>query len=337
MATITEVAQLAGVSAATVSRVMHDSIHVSEEKRNRVLSAAQALGYEAPTEELEKNASNKTIVVLCGVIIDDLFSGIKDAADALGYNVFFEYTMGQKLSCSLFLQTCMENKTIGGIITVGIGLNAASDLVQINQSLPIVQCCDELDLDNTFLVSTDDMFAAQEAVEHLIQSGRKKIGFFGLERMMHPFKYSARRERGYLRALEKAGMEVNPEWIKHSDFTTEDATVVSKEFLASENRPDAIFCSRDRLALVLINTLLQANLRVPEDIAVVGFGGNESAETSCPPLTTIQQSYYEIGAEAANMLHDRITGRISTPRRLFIQHKLLLRKSSAPPTTSPTA
>ncbi len=325
--TILDVAQRANVSVATVSRVLHESNRVSEEMRTKVLDAIQELGYEITTRTVNIK-QNKAILVLCGNIIDDLLGGIEDSAGELGYDVFFGYTMGQRISYTKFMKRLVGEKTICGLITLGICSDSIHDLMKINKQIPIVQCCDEIDLIDPCIVSSDDVLAAQEAVAHLINIGRKRIGFFGLERMLHPFKYSNRREIGYRRAHEKANIPIDNSLIKNGDFTIESSTEVAKEFLSMENRPDAIFCVRDMLANVLIKTLHKANIRIPEDIAVAGFGGKDSSKISWPPLTTIEQSYYEIGEEAANLLHARISGKVTNGRRLFIPHKLVVRNST---------
>ncbi len=327
MATVFEVAQKANVSVATVSRVLHNSNRVSAGMRERVLDAIQELGYEMTTRTVRSQLT-KVILVLCGTIIDGLLSGIEDSASELGYDVFWGYAMGQKIDYTNFLKRLISEKDVCGLITLGISSDSKDELIKINKQIPIVQCCDEIDLPDACVVSTDDVSAAQQAVGHLVRLGRKRIGFLGLERMLHPFKYSGRREIGYRRALEKAGLPLDPSLIKHSDFTIESSTEVANEFLAMENRPDAIFCVRDILANVVMKTLHEAGVRIPEDIAVVGFGGKESSESSWPSLTTVEQSYYEIGLEAVTLLHARMMGKSTIGRKLFMQHKILVREST---------
>lgn len=327
MATIIDIAQKADVSVATVSRVLHDSNRVSEEKRQRVLEAINELKYEI-NPKTSKNLKKKAILVLCGNVIDELLDGVKEAANELGYEVFIGYTMGQKVIFSKFIKGLIKNRLIDGIITIGISDDSNEDLVKIDQQLPIVQCCDEIDLPSACVVSTDDVTASYEAVNHLIKLGKKRIGFFGLDRMQHPFKYSHNREIGYRKALEEADIPIDNELIIHGDYTPESNIKVSREFLKLEKWPDAVFCVRDTLANFLMNTLHQAGVRVPEDIAVVGFGGIESSTICWPSLTTVVQSYYEIGTEAISLLNARINGKVKMGRKTFVHHKLIVRGST---------
>ncbi len=327
MATIVDVAKNADVSVATVSRVLHNSNRVSEEKRQRVLNAIKELNYEAPPKTSRKKGK-KVILVLCGNIIDELLDGIEYEANELGYEVFFGYTMGQEIVYSSFLRKLVNEKNISGLITIAISSNSTEELIKINKQIPMVQCCDEINLSNACVVSSDDTAAAYDAVTHLINLGKKRIGFFGLDRMQHPFKYSRDRENGYRQALKDAGLPIDESLIKHGDYTTESIEEVSQQFIDMEDRPDALFCVRDVLANIFLNSLHQSEIRVPEDIALVGFGGFESSERCWPSLTTIVQSYYEIGTEAMNLLHARIAGKVTVGRKTFVEHKLAVRDST---------
>jgi LacI family repressor for deo operon, udp, cdd, tsx, nupC, and nupG len=322
-----DIAQQANVSVATVSRVLHDSNRVSVEKRQRILEIIKDLRYEY-TPKSVKSLKKNVILVLCGNIIEELLDGIEDAAIEFGYEFLIVYTMGQKYNNSKFIKKLIKDKVIGGMITIAISADSSEELQKVSGQIPIVQCCDDIDLPHSCIVSSDDVSAAYEAVNHLISIGRTRIGFLGLDRMLHPFKYSYFRECGYRNALRDANIPIDEDLIKHGDYTTESITESARDFLALDQKPDALFCARDLLANIFINTLHQAGLRVPEDIAVVGFGGIESSEMCWPSLTTVAQSYYEIGTEAVNLLHELSNGKIMTGRKTFVPHKLEIRDST---------
>ncbi len=323
MPTVVDVANLAGVSVATVSRVIQNSNRVSDEKRERVMKAIAELNYEISSSNNVTRMRSKTILVICGSCQDEFIDSIFEAAREHDYEVAVYYTAGHSLKTDTFIKKIMKNKTITGVITFGLTPSSQEALEEINAVVPVVQCCDELSLMNSFAVASDDVAIGHDAVMHLAEIGYKQIAFLGLGKMEKPFRYSEERAFGYRMGLTELNRPIDETMIFQCDLTKESVEKAMNKLLAMEKRPDAVFCVRDSTAIQLVNALSRLNIRIPEEIAVFGCGSEESAEQCWLPLSNVMHSYYEIGVEAINVMHNRITGKAVVGRRTNIQHKIV--------------
>ena len=190
MATIEDVAALAGVSVATVSRVMNNSYVVSEEKRKRVLQAAQTLDYRPPSYGRgQKKSVNKTILVICSVVIYEVIAGIQAMAKELGYEVLIHYSADYNADLSTV--GILKNKMVDGVIMLNMLLDNDA-LSSISSRFPVVQCSEYVNLKNAYQVTVDNEGGAHAVVSHLIESaGNGSRMFCPRLSMEHPIRPSS--------------------------------------------------------------------------------------------------------------------------------------------------
>ncbi|MFD2215661.1 LacI family DNA-binding transcriptional regulator [Metabacillus endolithicus] len=330
MVTVVDVAKKAGVSVATVSRVLNSNYMVTKEKREKVLKAIQELGYVPKTTiRNEQNNEKKVIVVVAAVIIHEVIAGIQDLGEQLGYEVIISYHASQ--TQHLHSWSFLPKEQLGGVIILTMFFNT-QELIELSETVPLVQCTQYTSIPNTYAVTVDDEVAAYRAVNHLVETGKKNIAFIGLgvEDGDGNFSLNFSRDRyiGYRRALEENQVTYNSNLVKHGDYSYETGVHLANELLKSGAPIDGVFCVTDNLAVACINTFQEAGYRIPEDIGICGFDNQEISEMTNPKLTTIDQPFYEIGYESMRMLESMIKGEISTGRRILIDHKLIKRGST---------
>jgi LacI family transcriptional regulator, repressor for deo operon, udp, cdd, tsx, nupC, and nupG len=327
MATIDEVAAMAGVSVATVSRVMNNSYVVSEDKRVRVLQAAQALNYQPSTfSRSQRRAENKTILIICSVVIYDVVAGVQAMAKKLGYDVLIHYNAGR--NAELDSIKVLNNKLVDGIILLNV-LMDDDDIIEINKRYPVVHCGEYMDIPNAFQVSTDNEGGAHAIVNHLISQGRKRIAFVAPDIFNGLPHFVQVREKGYRLALQEHGLPFSPDLIIKADFSLESGYDAGRRILAMADRPDAVFCATDTLAVGCIHTFRDHGLSIPADIAVAGFDNDEASEICTPPLTTVAQPFFEIGCETVRLLTAMISEEMTIGRSVMIDYQLKIRESTA--------
>ena len=323
MPTVVDVANMAGVSVATVSRVMQNSNRVSDEKRDRVLEAIKTLGYETNYSSNVTRMRRKTILVVSGNCQDEFIDSVHEAAAEYAYDVAVYYTAGHSVKVNGFIKKLLKNKAIAGVITFGLTTSSTEALEEINSSIPVVQCCDELLLTNSFVVASDDRAMARDAVLHLAGKGYKKIAFLGVGKIRPRFLYSEERFSGYKAALHELGFPLEENLVAQCDYSIDSIERALEQFLSAAVRPDAVFCVRDNTAMHLVNAMTRRGIKVPNEMAVISCGSVESAEQCWLPLSNITYSYYEIGMEALNLMHNRIIGRVTVGRRTDIRHQII--------------
>jgi len=324
MATIEDVAALAGVSIATVSRVMNNSYIVSQEKREKVLAAAATLNYQTNRNPVHQT-ENKLIMVAGSTFIYDVFSGIQDKAREYGYDVIFQYMnsrVNRIQSTSLFIRGMLD-----GIIL----LNYRDDdheLSDLASALPIVQCGGSLPFPGGITVSINNEQAARDAVAYLHSLGRRRIALALPEYADFKPLYMTEREKGYRLALHECGLPFDERLIFHSDLSGESLAENITSLLALNNQPDALFCVNDSLAAGFQSGLISRGIAVPRDIAIVGFDNDDITELQQPPLTSINQPRYEIGCECVRMLMAQMREDCIIGRHVQLAHNLIIRESS---------
>jgi LacI family transcriptional regulator, repressor for deo operon, udp, cdd, tsx, nupC, and nupG len=326
MSTIEEVAALANVSIATVSRVLNNNYMVSQGKKDRVLEAVKTLNYQPNAFGRNlRRSETMMVLVVCSSVINDAMTGIQDVAKELGYDVILSYADNKRNGTNSI--KFLENGLVDGVIFLNMHFKD-EELINISKQYPVVQCGEYVDIPDSFLVSTNDEKAAYQMTSHLIQLGKKRIGFIAYEGFGTTLHFSREREKGYKLALADNGITYDPELRMIGDNSYESGIEAAKQFLSMKDRPDAVFCTQDNMAVGCINTFKDAGVSVPEDIAVSGFDNVEIAEICIPPLTTISQSFYEIGRETMRLLVCLIKGKITIGRQVFINHQMIIRGST---------
>jgi LacI family transcriptional regulator len=328
-ATIKDIAKKADVSYGTVSRALNNKYGVKKETRERILSIAVKMGYSpnAIARGLVKRATN-TI----GLIIPDILNpfypgvarGIEDKALKNGYNVFFCNTNYDKKRVIQSLKLLAE-KRVDGII-VASGLDDADIPNNVTGGdIPIVHICRRyMEPDKSFVV-IDDERGGFLGTKHLIEQGYKKIGFIGVQSKAF---YLDERFEGYKQAFKKFGLKLDDRYIFSSDFKRQTGYRLVRKMIANGDYPRAIFSENDILALGVIQGIRESGLSLPEDIAVVGFDDIPLASFPEVQMTTIRQPKHEMGEIAVSILLDQLSGRNTQPRKIILEPRLIVRRSS---------
>ncbi|MCX8131808.1 MAG: LacI family DNA-binding transcriptional regulator [Clostridia bacterium] len=328
MATIQDVAKMAGVSVATVSRVLNNSPSVVESTKEAVMDAIKRLNYQP--NMLGRNlrrSETKMILVLLPNISNPFYSrivkGIEDVGHKNGYNVMLCNTDSDAEREKIYIEM-LKKKLSDGVIFMAPELNK-EELSDIGRGYPVVQCCEYKEGADVSHVSIDNVEASYKAMKHLIGLGHRRIGMISCK---NNFLSTKQREEGYKKALSEAGIDYDPELVQYGDYSFKSGLRTAKQMLSIKNKPTAIFSISDIMAIGVLRAVKDSGLRVPEDVAVVGFDNISFASMCDPRLTTVAQPKYDLGCTAMDLLIRQIKGEVKEPRDVFMEHELIIRESS---------
>ena len=332
MATLIDVAKEAGVSPATVSRVINNSFLVSDEKKQRVYEALEKVGYVIPVKHSAPHSKNGKLLLI--VLFNEhpgLCEGLQQQAGELGYSLVYqrmtEYT--SEADIINLVQLLDATGQLAGIFMLDYYLGRNADLETLFKRYPVVYI-GEASQPDANLISIDDYQAAYDATRHLLDLGRRRIAIYATKAPENRGNFEVQRIRGYRSALMDSGILPTEELIRYTDFTSEGAVyTTNKMFTTMEELPDAIICMNDNIAIGCIRTLIERGLRVPEDIAVLGMDNESFGEYVTPSLTTIAQEYTSMGTEAMQVMHMVISAGMQGSRKIFVPHHLIVRESTA--------
>jgi LacI family transcriptional regulator len=311
---IADVARRAAVSPTTVSHVLSGKRIVNAATRDRVEKAIRELGYR-PNRAARQLRTNLSRMV--AVIVPDLtnsFYGVltRGLADQVGgeeYGTYVCNTDGSLDRERKFLHDVLD-RGVDGIVMAAVNAAIEPDLAMATLTTPIV-CVGadqgEIEVD---WVSTDDRAGARVATEHLVERGCERIAMI----LGAPGGGTARLE-GYGEALHNAGWPIDERMLVPGDWTRAGGQAAMRKLLRLDPRPDAVFCANDLSAIGALDVIHAAGLRVPDDIALVGFDDVDVATMVTPPLTTVRNPAYEIGASAGDLLLSRMNGEYSGSAR----------------------
>lgn len=326
--TIKDIAQMAGVSIATVSRVINNSKPVNHDVRIRVLKAMEQTNFlpNAMARNLAKKESLLLGVMVPEVkntVLDDLINGINQVSRLYGYNIMLSLTAGT-LENELHYFNMFREIQADGIILASENLK--EELVKgIKVSdIPFILVGRD-SLDTVPTVHVDNVTAAYEAVTYLIQQGHRKIAMLRVR--SGDIASGDHRYQGYVRALNEAGISICKDWVVESGISVEDGITSMRKICEADSMPTAIFCATDRIAIGAMNYLLEIGLRVPEDVSIFGFDGIDMSSFIRPKLSTVKYSAEEIGMIAARNLIKLIRGEEISSRHWIVSHYLENRDS----------
>lgn len=331
MATMKDVAQLAGVSTATVSRALMNPEKVSASTRKKVGQAVVEAGYSPNSlaKNLRRNES-KTIVALvpdiCDPYYSDIIRGIEEAAMEHGYLVLLGDSAQQKNESSFV--NLIFTKQADGMLLLGTKLPFDVSKPEQKNLPPLVMACEyapELELPT---VHIDNLTAAFEAVNYLTQVGHKRVAQITGNPNAALTQF---RVQGYQQALRRGGIVVNPAYSVSSDLTFAAGAKAVTALLSLPTPPTAIFCHSDIVAIGAIQQAKRLGFRVPHDISFIGFDDIQFAEYCEPALTTLSQPRYDIGRNAMLILLNLLKGNEVQPGSRLLDAKLVIRESVAPP------
>lgn len=329
MSNIREVARLAGVSVATVSRTLRSPERVLPETRERVNAAVEKASYR-PNLMAVQFRSQKTgnLVILVPAIANTFFarviSGAQRAAQAAGYRLLLCDTQGREDVERQFAELVYAHQADGVIqLRAYDPFEAASADAVLP---PIVNACEVISNGRYPTISLDNLAAAQAMTEHLIAMGHRRIGLIKGSRTS---PLTRDRLGGYRKALEEAGIMFDEDLVCHGDFTLSAGFAGASKMLAIAKRPTALFCENDEMAIGALKRIREEGLRVPEDISLVGFDDIPMANYCDPPLTTISQPAEAFGEKAVEMLIMLIDKKPIPERHVVLPFELTPRASSA--------
>jgi len=328
MANIKEVARYAGVSVATVSRVLNDSPNVKSETREKVFSAIKELGYQPNLlgRNLRRTRTNLVLVLLPSIanpFYAAIVKGIEDVAHNNGYNIMLCNTESNVERERLYIRL-LKNKLADGVIFLAPQISA-DELTELSLKYPVVQCCEYRENAGVSHVSIDNFMAAYEATKHLIRLGHKKIGLLSSD---NDFISTKQRENGYRKALEEYRIMLNKIWLGFGDYGYNSGYDYGSKLLGNDDRPTAVFAISDLMAIGVIKAAADKGITVPDDLSVVGFDNISYAYMHTPSLTTISQPRYDIGEAAMKLMLAHINEPDYPPCSLILKHQLVLREST---------
>jgi LacI family transcriptional regulator len=331
--TLEEIAELAGVSRATVSRVVNDHPNVREEVRQRVQAVIEQTGYQ-PNQAARSLASKRSNIIglftpLVGasdLFIDPyypkLMSGISRECNHMGYVLTLFMLENRPEEYTKFKQAISTGLIDGLILTASIKNDPYVPVLQ-KYGVPYVMVGHAPEESNASFVDVDNVAGAYMATSHLIRTGYKRIGLIAPELNT---AVGQDRQNGYLKALTERHITIDPNLTAEADFTFLGGANAMKRLLPY--KPDAVFAGSDSMALGALQAIQEAGLNVPDDIALVGFDDFPSATTSIPPLTTIRQPVEQVGSIAVRKLVDMIgTGGATTQNGTILPVELIVRRS----------
>ena len=336
---IKEVARLAGVSIATVSRCINSPEKLTEKTRLKVQKAISKTGY-APNslaQSFRRGRTNIIMVVLPSIgdpFFTRVMAGIHEAAKSGDYSVVIEETQFNTLTADK-IGSMLVSKQTDGIILLASLSPFGTDILSADRRrrLPIVIGCESIapELANFPSVHIDNVAAAREATDYLIAQGHRRIGMiYGLKSSL----LTRDREIGFRAAMSAAGLAIDDGWIVEGQLTISGARKATRRLIDHQRQPSAIFCANDEMAIGCLHEIKASGLRVPQDISVMGFDDIRYAEVADPPLTTISQPAEEIGRRVVHRLLQEIEQREAVhERQAIVAHQLIIRQSVAAPAT----
>jgi len=319
---IQKIARLAGVS---VSRVLNNSDTVKASER--VLQAIRESNYQPNLLARQlRTARSQMILVMVSNIANpfcaEVVKGIEEQAERNGYRILLCHS-GSDVERSKSGLTLLSGKIVDGIITMD-AFSRLTELAALIGDAPWVQCAEYADSGAVSCVAINDDDAAQSVVNHLVEAGRQRVALINHDLS---YKYARLRERGYKAAIYANALEWQT--IEYaSELSSSAGKVAMEKLLVQETCPDAVFAVSDTLAAGAMRAITQAGLRIPQDIAVVGFDGTELAEMVSPQLTTIEQPSRDIGRRAVDLLLSRIDNPDGPAERIMMEWRYISRASA---------
>jgi LacI family transcriptional regulator len=329
MTTIRQVADKAGVSVTTVSHVINNTRFVSDVLRERVQRAMTELNYRpnALARSLRLGQTHTLGLILpdsANPFFAEIGHAIEAAAFERGYSVILCNTENDPAK-ELLYTNVLENRQVDGMIFVAAGGNHEALSSIVRNGLPLVVVDRDLGSPGVDAVTTNNYQGGLLATRHLIELGHTIIGCITGPSDLTP---SAERVTGYSDALKEADLEVKGTLFVRGDFHVPSGLTAATHLLQQDPRPTALFVCNDLMAIGALHAAAQLGLRVPDDVAIVGFDDIELASYTIPPLTTVCQPKQEIGHTAIQLILDRMASPAHSPRHEILRPQLMIRASS---------
>lgn len=328
-----DVALLAGVSPKTVSRVVNQEPRVSEKTRQKVLKVIEELNFQ-PNKSAQSLAADRSLLV--GLIYDNpsptyvtgLQEGVLRICDKAGYGLIIHPCDHRDIDLVPKLKTLMASTRMDGVILTPPFTENEAILELMSETRTDFVLISPLDPEQTVpSVSSDDISAARQAMQHLIDLGHERIGFI---RGLKNRSGSEMRFKGYMESLKENGLQFDPKLVIEGRFTFENAERGARELLSLPDRPTAIFASSDYMAAGVMKAAIQMDISIPDELSLCGFDDNPISRYLTPTLTTMRHPVRKLAAFAAETLVNQMRNNEEIANPPPIYSELIVRESTAP-------
>lgn len=339
MATIRDVAKKAQVHPSTVSRVFSGSASISEPTRQRVLDAADDLGFQpnAIARSLSTQRTNTIGIVVPHVyegFFDDSFfpqimRGMLEASYNHNFRLIVGGSQGYQDEISQIVDI-MQSSQADGIVVMSsrLDVNTVDQLREQNTPFVLLGHPPKQETSEIIWVDADNRASTRQAIEHLLSLGHRKIAYVGGD----PKTLTTReRQQAYEEVMKVAGIKPHPKWIDYGYFDEPGGyTAVQRMKVLGEDVPTAFYAANDLMAIGVLRALIELGIKVPERVSVMGTNNSYLSQHTSPPLTTIEVPYAELGKKAVELLITQITKRNKAPASYVEDCHLVLRGSTGP-------
>lgn len=331
MATIKDVAKMAGVSTTTVSHVINKTRFVAKETEEAVMQAIKSLKYSpsAVARSLKVNTTKSIGMIVTtseSPYFAEIIHAVEDHCYRQGYSLFLCNTQNDPEKIKNHVEMLTKKRVDGLLVMCSEYTQHSLDVLSGFSSVPMV-VMDWGPNADTDIIEDNSFNGGYIATKHLIDCGHKAIGLIAgeLDKTTAITRYE-----GFVKAMNEANLPIHENWIMEGFFEPEDGYECMNRILVQDNLPTAVFCCNDVMALGAISAITEKGLRVPDDISIIGYDNIHSSRFYAPPLTTIHQSKSRLGAQAVNLLFERIANKDNDSHekhRIAIHPELVLRKS----------
>jgi DNA-binding LacI/PurR family transcriptional regulator len=334
--TIKDVAKRSNVSTATVSRALRGLPNVAPSTREHVIKVAKEMGYSIdPIASQLRSGRTKNVGIVMPLTDSWFYSKLSTASEAILINAGFyaiRYSMTNTEGQTAFFERLINRKNIDGLIISTLTLSEADIHILSNANIPIITIESQTEAFSS--IGIDNLTAAKVATRYLLNLGHRQIGVIsGLEDDPMNFSVPKKRLLGYRSALEEYQVEYRPELIVPGNYSFVGGSEAAVQLLSIASPPTAIFALSDEMAIGAIKTLHEMNLRIPEDVSVLGFDDNDMSDYV--GLSTVRQPVMEYGERAATFLLDQLGKNENRPHHIKMSSQLIIRGSTGPKLSTP--
>ena len=328
--TIVDVARHAGVSITTVSHALSGNRRVAEATRERIEHSIRELDYRPNpfARGLRTERSHMVALIIPDITnpyYPTLARGMQDALHAGGYQTFVCSTDGNRDEERSFLDDALERR-VDGVAIAAFATTSRMLGPIVRAGIPVVSIGTTIQDGRVDCVRTDDVAGSRDATAYLIDKGYDPIGMIGGPSGTSP---SDHRLEGHRSALRSAGRRFDPKLVTIGDFTRPGGAMAMRKLLGRSVRPRAVFCANDLMAIGAMDAIREANLRIPQDVALVGYDDIEAAALVTPDLTTVVNPAQDMGRACGELLLERMSGEHAGDRReIVVPHRLVPRTSA---------
>jgi len=330
-ATIIDIAKKLGISPSTVSRALSNHPDVKDETKEKVRKIAKAMLY-SPNPIARSLKSNRTSTI--GVIVPEIehfffssaISGIEEVASSSGYTIILCQSNESVEREVENVKLMIQHRVAGVIVSISLTTKNGNHFQELlKHRIPVV-FFDRVSEDvSASKVLIDDYRSAYDAVSYLIDKGRKAIAHFGGSSEVGIYE---KRWRGYVDAMRHAGLPLHEKLMANGELYEQHGYQSFDTMIRENEIPDAVFAVNDSVAVGAMQRIKEARLRIPEDVAIIGFSNEKITRLVDPPLTTVDQPAMDMGKKAAEILIDTIEKHVDEPQTTIIPTRLIVRGST---------